>query len=204
MKTPRLLLRNFENYMGLRRGFFWFVVVADVVLIGVFAVNRISFYTSEGYAKTIAFEIPIPERAWNANRNKHRRWGMSYLTFTSDPNKNREIFEFYDSAFERKGYVHFEEPVFESKGLSAMVGGGKTSYVKSMLAAAWVDEQKETLIYIRAFSKQEPISDGDPNEASEVIEVAVVIRPFSPWDEQLFRDRKEKAPSPAPSDSAAK
>ncbi len=199
---PRTFSHSPGSQEKLRRGLIRFMILANIVFVGAFLVSRTLFYTSEGYREAMTIEISVPHDADEVVRKKYWRRGMHNVTFTSAPEANREIFEFYDSPFVQRGYALLGRPTFESEGQPLMFNSdGRIENIESMLDATWVDWQKESVIRLMAHTTQDLNSENEPAGASETMNVLVLVRPFSPWDEKQLREREERETLPFPRDS---
>ncbi len=154
----RMLFQKYENQRNFRAAIVSFVVVACVVFAAERFIANARFYTSEVYAKATTIDLPFYENANGIRLKRDNYRGHSFLTFTSEVDKAREIFDFYDQVLTRNGYIRHGEPTFDdSKGINIFpYGGGKAKPFKTKLFAQWTDQPTGVLVFAHGLVESDP------------------------------------------------
>lgn len=195
----RILLGKTLVGKNLRLAAVWFVIVADLTFVGAMVATQVAYHTSEGYAKATRMEFPVPEGAKNATIKRNRLTGVSVLSFTSEEATGCSIYEFYNSAFARKGYVPSMEPIFEADRSYARNEKEKKSLEAIKLIAGWMDQKEEIMIDV--YARLTPRRDSSDGKAEELY-VIVAAAPFSPFfPKDAFRMKATPSNPPLSPDS---
>jgi len=169
--VQRVLLQKSADQRNLRLAIVSFVVVASVVFAAERFIANARFYTSEAYAKATTIDLPFYENADSIRLKRDKYRGHSFLTFTSEADKTREIFDFYDPILTGNGYIRHGEPTFDdSEYMNIARIGGKAKPFKTKFNAQWTDQPNEVLVFAYGLIESDP--EGIDRE-EEVLRITV-------------------------------